>query len=295
MSTPEVLSTVHAQSANAAYLRAVESAAGIGAPQDLRASLDYLQEAAQTGHRGAQTELAALLGNWRLAGELASGKGRRTASWERLREAVDVTAWLSVPEGRVMSHAPRLVMVKKYLSAPVCDWLIRLARPYLRRAEIFDIESAAVRYDATRDNDAAVLELRCMDTVAGFVRARIAALADVAATALEPTQILQYEVGQKFDAHVDFLDVGKPAHAHHVQTHGQRAMTVLVYLNEDYQGGETAFPDVGISFKGRKGDALVFWNLKESGEPDWRTRHIGTAPTRGVKWLLSQWIRIRAS
>jgi len=131
--------------------------------------------------------------------------------------------------------------------------------------------------------------------VAGFIRSRIAALANVSVTALEPTQVLRYVVGQQFGAHVDFLDVTTPAQAVDVRQHGQRAMTVLVYLNDNYDGGDTAFPDLGLSFKGRKGDALVFWNLTEAGEPDWRTRHVGTAPTRGVKWLLSQWIRIRAT
>jgi hypothetical protein len=30
------------------------------------------------------------------------------------------------------------------------------------------------------------------------------------------------------------------------------------------------------------------------GTPDPDTLHIGTAPTRGEKWLLPQWIRVRA-
>ena len=133
------------------------------------------------------------------------------------------------------------------------------------------------------------------DTLVGFVRSRIAALANVQIAALEPTQILRYEVGQQFSAHVDFFDVTNPALAREAQEHGQRALTVLVYLNEDYEGGATSFPDIGLTFKGRKGDALVFWNLTEDGKPDWHTNHIGTAPTRGVKWLLSQWIRIRVN
>jgi hypothetical protein len=76
---------------------------------------------------------------------------------------------------------------------------------------------------------------------------------------------------------------------------GQRALTVLIYLNDDYAGGDTAFPMLGRSFKGRKGDALIFWNLAQDGAPDGRTLHIGTAPTKGEKWLFSQWIRIPAS
>jgi len=112
--------------------------------------------------------------------------------------------------------------------------------------------------------------------------------------ALEPTQVLHYEVGQEFAAHHDYLDVSFPGYARDVQKHGQRALTLLVYLNDDYDGGHTAFPLLDLRYKGRKGDALAFWNLADDGTPAPRTLHIGTAPTRGEKWLLSQWIRISA-
>jgi prolyl 4-hydroxylase len=105
---------------------------------------------------------------------------------------------------------------------------------------------------------------------------------------------MHYEVGQEFRVHHDFFDVNIPGHAREAAARGQRALTVLVYLNDGYEGGHTAFPHLGRSFKGRKGDALIFWNVDESGAPDWRTLHAGTAPTSGEKWLLSQWIRIRS-
>src|SRR5205814_8697697 len=97
-----------------------------------------------------------------------------------------------------------------------------------------------------------------------------------------------------FSPHYDFLNVKHPALARDVAQNGQRALTVLIYLNDDYDGGDTAFIALGRSFKGRKGDALIFWNVTEDGSLDWRTQHAGTAPTRGEKWLFSQWIRVRA-
>jgi hypothetical protein len=278
----------------AAYLMAVRTSAGVGVPHDLVASLSYLQQAAESGHRNAQMELAALVGNWRLTREISSGKGSRKTNWSHLRAAIDIGSWVKVPDGRILSSEPRIAAVRDYLSGPICDWLVRLGQPYLKPAEIYD-DSGDQRQDPTRDNTAAVLGTEQNDTVVGFVRSRIAALASVRVAALEPTQIMHYEVGQQFGAHVDFLDVSNVVWARDVEEHGQRALTVLIYLNEDYEGGETTFPDIGLSFKGRKGDALVFWNLTEDSAPDWRTRHVGTAPTRGVKWLLSQWIRIRAS
>ena len=46
-----------------------------------------------------------------------------------------------------------------------------------------------------------------------------------------------------------------------------------------------------LRWKGRAGNALFFWNVEPDGRPDRRTAHAGLPPTRGEKWLLSQWIR----
>jgi prolyl 4-hydroxylase len=279
-------------SAEALYLLAVFTAAGTGVAQDLKAALGHLQRAAEGGHRPAQTELAALVGNWRLARDTQAGKASRPETWGQLRAAVDVAGWLRIPEGRMFSNEPRIATVKGYLSAPGCDWLIALGRNNLKAAQVYDAETGDLRTDSNRNNSAAQLDLERIDVFTGFVRARIAALANVSIAGLETSQILHYQVGEEFAEHCDFLDPGNPGHARDVAAHGQRALTVLIYLNDDYEGGATAFPALGREFKGRKGDALVFWNLTPDGAPDYRTAHIGTAPTRGEKWLFSQWIRI---
>ena len=49
-------------SAQEVYRSAILSSMGIGTPHDLGASLVHLEQAAEGGHRGAQTELAALVG-----------------------------------------------------------------------------------------------------------------------------------------------------------------------------------------------------------------------------------------
>ncbi|MEI9890695.1 MAG: hypothetical protein WDN45_08980 [Caulobacteraceae bacterium] len=53
---------------------------------------------------------------------------------------------------------------------------------------------------------------------------------------------------------------------------GQRVATALVYLNDEaLEGGETDFPQLNLRHRGRKGDALVFFNVDASGRPDRRT------------------------
>lgn len=268
---------------------------GAAAPHDLEAGLRLLQEAAERGNRSALAELAALAGNWDLVEDLAAGRppGGETAG--EVRAAVDFAAWRTFPGGDVLSAEPRIAVSPRFLSPRICDWLIRLGKPHLRRAELIDGVTGQVREDADRTNRSAELTPEHGDMVLAFVRARIAAMANVAVPALDFSQILHYEVGQQFRQHYDFFDVSVPAYAREVATSGQRALTVLVYLNDDYEGGHTAFPRLNRAFRGNKGDALIFWNLQPDGKPDFRTLHVGTAPTRGEKWLFSQWIRVRAA
>lgn len=271
------------------------AASGAGVPHDPAAALRHLQQAAERGCRPALVELAALVGNWRLVAELRAGKKQPAATAERLGGAVDLAAWQRLPDGEVFSEAPRIAVVRRFVSAQICDWLIRLGAPHLRAAEVVDAQSGVGEEHVGRTNRSAMLELARTDAVLAFVRLRIAALASVRITALEVSQVMHYELGQEFRPHHDYFNLDNPAYAREVAKNGQRALTVLIYLNEGYQGGETAFPRLGRSFKGRKGDALIFWNVSDDGVPDPRTLHAGTAPTRGEKWLFSQWIRVRAA
>jgi hypothetical protein len=281
--------------AESAYRAALLAAYGLGVQMDLRAALAHLQRAAERGHWQARMELAVLAGDGRLATEIIhSGEEIAPQDWAQLGAAIDVAAWQDIPEGRMLSEAPRIAAIAGFIPAPVCDWLILVSEPHLKRAEIFDTEKLGLREDRSRTNSAASLDIEQADVVLGFVRARAAALAEVPLSGLEVCQVLHYDVGEQFAPHYDFLDVSVPGHARDVEIRGQRALTLLIYLNEGYDGGETAFPLLGKSFKGRKGDAMVFWNVLPDGAPDRSTLHAGTSPTKGAKWLFSQWIRVSA-
>ena len=99
----------------------------------------------------------------------------------------------------------------------------------------------------------------------------------------EPLQVLRYAPGEQYREHSDALP--------HVAPEQQRVLTFLVYLNEDYKGGETAFPALGIKFRGRRGDGLLFRNSSSDGAIDRRAIHAGLPVTRGAKLLASRWIR----
>jgi hypothetical protein len=280
--------------AEACEALAAYTAEGRLRPQSWTQALDLLQRAAELGEPRARRQLALLVRDSDAAAEMRS-PGAVPDIWARARAAVDVGSWLGSPTGRTISASPRILAFEGFLSPEVCDWLIERARGKLTPAKIYDQGgSGGLKASDERNNSNCILHPFEWDVVIALVRARIAAAAGTIPAHLEDVSVLHYEVGQRFVRHFDFLDPNVPGLAEVIARNGQRIATALVLLNEDFEGGETGFPQLGLMWKGRKGDAIFFWNIDACGEGDPRTMHAGRPPTSGQKWLLSQFIRDKA-
>jgi len=74
---------------------------------------------------------------------------------------------------------------------------------------------------------------------------------------------------------------------------GQRAATMVIYLNDVEEGGETVFPEAGFAASPRRGGALWFEYCNAAGQLDPRSLHAGAAPLSGEKWIVTKWMRQR--
>jgi len=256
-------------------------AAGVREPADWDRSLAMLEQAAVLGYAPARDELRLLAGH-------------DAPSPDALRARVDIRAFIQPRPGGVAHPSPRIRVFKGLFSGDECDWIIGRAHDRLERASVYDNESAQSLIVKERTNREAHFGPADLDVALTFLRARLAHSIRAPLHHFEPPTVLHYAVGQHFAPHFDFLDPALPGHVGDLARRGQRVATVLVYLNDDYEGGETDFPTLGRRFRGGPGDALVFDNLDPSGAPDRRTFHAGLPPSKGEKWLLSQWVRDRA-
>jgi hypothetical protein len=257
---------------------AVFDAWGVLRARNLASALDRLQRAAELGWAPAQRELRLLAG--------ADGD-----DWAALRGRVDTLRWTTPPTVRVLSAAPFIRACEGFATREECAWLIGLGRAGLRRALIYRKEAAGHVASDVRTNRDSDYTIWRVDVVLSLLRDRLAAAAGRDTRHFEIAKLLHYEPGQQFTPHCDFQEPNTPALRDEVQRHGQRVATALVYLNDDYEGGETEFPRIALRYKGACGDALLFDNVRPSGELDYDTLHAGLPPTRGEKWLFSQWIR----
>lgn len=188
-----------------------------------------------------------------------------------------------VPAGELLSETPSITLFRKFFCAEECAFLVELAEARLRPALIFHEGQGRFVADPLRDSDAAGFPLVLEWPFVHALNRRIAAASGTDVAQGEPLQVLRYAPGQQYRPHLDAV----PGMAN------QRILTALVWLNADYEGGETLFLERGLPVKGGQGDLMVFANALPDGRPDPATRHAGAPVTSGVKLLASRWIRAR--
>jgi prolyl 4-hydroxylase len=185
------------------------------------------------------------------------------------------------PRGQVLSESPHVMLFPRLFSAAECDYLMDAAEPTYAPSLV---GGAATRdSDPIRTSDGSTLHWLIEDPAIHALNRRLAAASGTAYDWGESMQILRYREGQQYRSHMDYVPGAKD----------QRIMTALIYLNTEYEGGETAFVRTELRIKGGKGDAIVFRNTLADRRPDLMSEHAGLSVTRGVKYLASRWIRER--
>jgi len=272
--------------AAAARLRAGDSAA----------ARDLFRRAAEAGDAKAAAIYVNLLAagvggrrDWpralRLLAGLAQGSARAAAALAligkmRIDEEGDP---LQAPRGEALSRNPSIVRFERLFTQEECAWLVASARPMLAPSVVVDPETGAQRPDPLRSADAVGFTAPLENPAVHALTRRIAAASGTAAAQGEPLQVLRYAPGGEYREHLDAI----PGFAN------QRVLTMLVWLNDGFEGGGTCFPAADTTLRGAAGDAILFANVRGDGRPDPAARHAGLPVLAGEKWLASRWIRAR--
>jgi len=90
----------------------------------------------------------------------------------------------------------------------------------------------------------------------------------------EPYQALKYRPNEEYKGHYDG------------GTASGRAISAVVYLNDDYEGGHIEFPNFKIKLKPEKGMLILF-------PSNFAYKHIAHPVTSGTKYSLVTWVHDR--
>ncbi|HVQ08047.1 MAG TPA: 2OG-Fe(II) oxygenase [Allosphingosinicella sp.] len=261
-----------------------EGAAAMLRSHQIEKARDLFRRAGEAGRHDAAVihcNLVANGGDWRrglaLLADLARVDRRCRRQLELIR-AMDLSATLV---GEVVSTAPHLTIFRGLFTADECRYLAEESAPMLAPSVVVDPATGRQRPDPVRISDSAGFTLPLENPAVHALNQRIAAASGTSAAQGEPLQVLRYRPGGEYRPHFDAI----PGFAN------QRILTMIVWLSEDYDGGETMFMTTGAKLKGRTGDALLFRNARADGTRDPASGHAGLPVTRGEKLIASRWIR----
>lgn len=195
-----------------------------------------------------------------------------------------------VIELRLRLAQPRIVVFDQVLSALECDELIRLSKVKLSRSTIVDPITGREEIIRDRSSSGTFFNINENAFIASLDQ-RVSQLMQLPVENGEGLQILNYQVGGEYKPHFDFFPPTDAGSAHHLSMGGQRVSTLVIYLNEPTQGGETSFPEVGLSVVPKKGSAVYFEYTNPQGQVDRLSLHAGEPVRSGEKWIATKWMR----
>lgn len=180
----------------------------------------------------------------------------------------------------------KLKIVPEFLSDFECDHVIAISTPLFVVSQIVSSESAD--FHEGRNSYTAMLN-KNEDPILQTIYERASELLELPVEHLEYGQCVSYSEGQEYQAHFDTIDEDTPLGQSIVSRVGQRAVTLLIYLNDDFDGGETYFPVLDYKVTPRKGTALVFRDLDVDNKVDPYSFHAGLPVFQGRKYAFNLW------
>ena len=170
-------------------------------------------------------------------------------------------------------HNP--VVIENFLSEKECIHIKQEAKSKL--------QASTVDKDRRVDEQIRKSETAWLSTEDPIVRSvveRCVSRTDRPIENCEQLQVLRYKEGGHYNPHQDVF----------YQDKNKRLYTFIIALNDEYEGGETAFPVISENYKLKAGDALFFHTLDNYGLDTSDALHGGKPVKSGEKWVCNLWV-----
>jgi prolyl 4-hydroxylase len=188
---------------------------------------------------------------------------------------------------------PQVIVFADVLSPDECGEMIERSRHRLKRSTTVNPDTGKEDVIRNRTSEG-IWYQRGEDPFIERLDRRIASLMSWPVENGEGLQILHYGTTGEYRPHFDYFPPDQPGSAVHTAQGGQRVATLVVYLNDVPDGGETTFPAAGMSVAARQGGAVYFRYMNGQRQLDPLTLHGGAPVLDGDKWIMTKWMRERA-
>lgn len=185
---------------------------------------------------------------------------------------------------------PEIQEIDNFLTHEECDKLILSTEGRLQASEVYAGISNVV--DNTRQSMQAWMKDDDND-ISKKIAKSTSAIANLPSENSEDLQVVSYTKGGYFKPHYDACEGSEEFCKLMNKSAGPRHLTFLIYLNDDYDGGETYFPKLNKTIKPKKGKLVIFKSTDSNGVIIRNSLHGGNPVTRGNKWICNKWYHFK--
>ncbi|XWS22250.1 hypothetical protein CRYUN_Cryun29cG0018300 [Craigia yunnanensis] len=206
--------------------------------------------------------------------------------------------YLKLPRGMSHWHGDKEAEILRL--GYECEYLSAIAHPRLQISTVVDAKTGkGIKSNVRTSSGMFVNPTERKYPMIQAIEKRISVFSQIPAENGELIQVLRYEKDQFYRPHHDYF-----SDTFNLKRGGQRIATMLMYLSDNVEGGETYFPMAGtgdcncggkivkgMSVKPIKGDAVLFWSMGLDGQSDPNSIHGGCEVLSGEKWSATKWMR----
>ena len=193
----------------------------------------------------------------------------------------------------ILYDTPRIVVCHDLYTPEECASIIdSIPLCQFERARGYDVKNNEGIFTEYRSNstyaDMVYKLVPLQQRLTKFIESELEGLSSYKKGCIEtPLQVQRYGLGQQYKPHIDFFNGVGAAQYFEVD----RIASAIIYLNDDFKGGETYFTALNIDVKPKTGSVLFL----KYDYPDYRvnlsTFHCGMPVTEGVKYIVTAFIR----
>jgi prolyl 4-hydroxylase len=179
------------------------------------------------------------------------------------------------------------VVVDNLITPNEAEYILETAKPMFSNSTILSGADDSIRKSETA-------WLKKSDQVVANLFGRLSKQFNFEIANVEDLQVVRYFPGGFYNDHHDSCCDDTQHCQDFVRKSGQRVLTILIYLNDDFEGGHTNFTNLDLTLKANPLGAIIFHPLQVGGNfchPN--ALHKGTPVTSGVKYICNVWVRER--
>jgi len=186
----------------------------------------------------------------------------------------------------IVNVNPLILTVDDFISKEQCQNILNFDWKW-NRSKGWDSANKSTHFTDIRTSSTVFIDLKNTNIPIELrvLKYKLSDSFNINTTRFEDPQLTKYEPNQFYKDHWDFF-------LEKELEDNNRVITAILYLTDDFIGGNTTFPILNKSVSAKAGKLLYFqYDYEYDPNIKYLTKHSGDVITSGVKQIVTFWVR----